>query len=1044
MQDNKQGGKSVYFKNSDCKITFKMLQVMREKIVILLMMLYAAVATAQINITRNDSDIFSLRNDFWAGFNSEIHGDLDSGADNHIAAFRRFEDFWLPRLTNHEGKFNAAIQANYEYVQSQEAEPETAPVCKPANWQSLGPAGNGLGGIGRLNCLAFSPHDADVLYAGSANGGVWKYSKSANDWEQLNTDTKLERLGISHIAVDPVLNPANNKEILYVCTGDNTGLVSYSAGIYRSRNGGATWHPINGGDMQQIVTSPFLQYVHQVLLDPYDDDVMYAATSKGIYKCANRQGVSPNSPIWTKVYPIGWEEPVFSMDFEPGSNGQVIYATGYTVVKSSDYGATWTIIATAISGLNLTSYPLNPPAFPGTCIQKSKLIVADNNKMYVLFVVQANQCSYHFGICSWYKFFSFNFITQQFTIKNYITNCNPNLVSNKADRIAIAVSPYNSNHLYAGDVDFYYTTNGGGYWIDLGYCSHVDYHDIQFDPHDNNYLYLAHDGGCSRMHITSTYPIPFNCTEINGSATHGLSIAKIYNFGSSVQDPNMIAIGTQDDGLKLLRNNAWQSVYLSDCFEQYIDYSDYRNMLSIYYRNLTKNVNDFTNGGLPFFISASSDVHPVINGSKVSGGAWGRCFNIVQHPAQNNKIYFGGHNVYRNDNFSFANPQFNKNTWTQISDFKNEFTMGLYQEISSMKMAPSNPSVIYVAFTAVDNGFSCDKSRLFKTTVGGGTGNWVDITPPAPGCPYITDVEVSASDPFHIWVTYSGYTSNLKVKESFDGGINWFDNNSGLPNLPVNCIEYEAGSNDGVYIGTDVGVYYKNNSMNEWARFMDNCAGGDAIPNTIVNELEINYGINKIRAGTYGRGLWESDLVCPADWNLQLTGSVNGNEWKEAQNDIYSDQEILSGKVTNRAGNAVELNAGFIADALANNNLVYKAFIHPCNKPGNSPLPRMATPYDPEELLSSNSERENLKQDLMIYPNPTTSILQISFKDNPVNGSILIYNSEGRLVFKIENVSTLNYEINLEQYKSGLYLLKFMSLAEEVVILKKFIKQNKN
>ena len=248
-------------------------------------------ANSQINVAKNDSDIHTIRDNFWTNFDLKFHSDLDTGADNHVAAFRRFENFWLPRLINHEGKFTAAINASNDYMQSLEEEPESAPPCKPANWQLVGPAGNGLGGIGRMNSLAFSLHDADVLYAGSANGGVWKYYKTANDWQQLNTDNKLKRLGISHIAVDPVLNPSNNKEILYVCTGDNRGLVSYSAGIYRSRNGGATWSPINNGDMQQVVNSPFLEYTNQILLDPYDNDIMYAATSLGIYKCNNRQGM---------------------------------------------------------------------------------------------------------------------------------------------------------------------------------------------------------------------------------------------------------------------------------------------------------------------------------------------------------------------------------------------------------------------------------------------------------------------------------------------------------------------------------------------------------------------------------------------------------------------------------------------------------------------------------------------------------------------------------------------------------------------------------
>jgi hypothetical protein len=57
-----------------------------------------------------------------------------------------------------------------------------------------------------------------------------------------------------------------------------------------------------------------------------------------------------------------------------------------------------------------------------------------------------------------------------------------------------------------------------------------------------------------------------------------------------------------------------------------------------------------------------------------------------------------------------------------------------------------------------------------------------------------------------------------------------------------------------LYIGTDVGVYHKDNTMNDWVPYMNN------LPNVVVNELEINYNTQKIVAATFGRGVWESGL----------------------------------------------------------------------------------------------------------------------------------------------------------------------------------------
>ena len=89
---------------------------------------------------------------------------------------------------------------------------------------------------------------------------------------------------------------------------------------------------------------------------------------------------------------------------------------------------------------------------------------------------------------------------------------------------------------------------------------------------------------------------------------------------------------------------------------------------------------------------------------------------------------------------------------------------------------------------------------------------------------------------------------------SDDGGLNWINISSGLPNLPVNCIIYTNNLNDAIYVGTDVGVYYRDGSMTSWTPFMT------GLPNVVVNDFEIFYPTSKIRAGTYGRGVWQSDL----------------------------------------------------------------------------------------------------------------------------------------------------------------------------------------
>ncbi|WP_339611939.1 T9SS type A sorting domain-containing protein, partial [uncultured Planktosalinus sp.] len=96
-----------------------------------------------------------------------------------------------------------------------------------------------------------------------------------------------------------------------------------------------------------------------------------------------------------------------------------------------------------------------------------------------------------------------------------------------------------------------------------------------------------------------------------------------------------------------------------------------------------------------------------------------------------------------------------------------------------------------------------------------------------------------------------------------DGGQNWEAVNAGLPNFQSLALEWQDNQLDGLYLGMNYGVYYIDNTFEEWQVFSNN------LPNVIVNELEINYSENKIYAATYGRGLWVSPVY---------DGVLNSNE----------------------------------------------------------------------------------------------------------------------------------------------------------------------
>jgi hypothetical protein len=106
----------------------------------------------------------------------------------------------------------------------------------------------------------------------------------------------------------------------------------------------------------------------------------------------------------------------------------------------------------------------------------------------------------------------------------------------------------------------------------------------------------------------------------------------------------------------------------------------------------------------------------------------------------------------------------------------------------------------------------------------------------------------------HVFVTTSGYVANDKVFVSTTGGTAWTNITQNLPNLPADCIAIDTSTLGAIFVGTDIGVYYTDSFHTGWALYQT------GLPNVIVDDLNINYGNYKIRAATYGRGVWECYL----------------------------------------------------------------------------------------------------------------------------------------------------------------------------------------
>ncbi|MDQ3100351.1 MAG: hypothetical protein M3R08_03115, partial [Bacteroidota bacterium] len=375
--------------------------------------------------------------------------------------------------------------------------------------------------------------------------------------------------------------------------------------------------------------------------------------------------------------------------------------------------------------------------------------------------------------------------------------------------MALAVDPLEPNVIYIGGINVWKSTDGGSSWTirshwiypsSIGY-THADIHFLEVL---NNRVYCGSDGGVFLSEDAGH-------TWQDRSA--GLDITQFYRLGGSELIPDLVMAGAQDNGSNQFVNADWTHVYGGDGMEAAVDIFDPYIIYTSSQRGGLKRSDD---GGFSFVDIA---------GSIYEEGAWVTPF--VLDPLQPMNLIAGYKNLWHSD--------FLGEYWEQITFWNDE------EFVRCIAYAPMHQGVIYAA-----------RNDLVQRSLDGGS-TWENFLP---GLPELspTSIAVDHFDAMHVWISFSGTSPNEKVYESLNGGFTWINRSAGLPNIPANSIVIQPYSSDAVYLGTDMGVFYMNDMEPQWQIF------GEGLPNVVVSELEINVTTGKLRAATYGRGIWQADL----------------------------------------------------------------------------------------------------------------------------------------------------------------------------------------
>jgi hypothetical protein len=284
-------------------------------------------------------------------------------------------------------------------------------------------------------------------------------------------------------------------------------------------------------------------------------------------------------------------------------------------------------------------------------------------------------------------------------------------------------------------------------------------------------------------------------------------VTQFYKIGTSVHESKTLLAGSQDNGTMFMEKGSWDGFTGGDGMECLIDYSDPNLMVSSSQYGY-------------FYKVTNGNPRPFINSNTTGeSGRW--VSPIAQDPTHPNTFYAGFNSLWRTTNAA---------TWENISG-------NLGASLSEI-VVPRLSGGIFI--------YAANPSRFFRSLDRGVS--WESL-PFANGQGSFYDLEVVDNNPNLLYAAHQ-----YGVYKTTDAGNTWTDISAGLPSIPVTSIVHQKGGPEALYAGTSLGIYYTDSTMNTWIPFMD------GLPNVSISELEISYCAGKLRAATFGRGVWESDL----------------------------------------------------------------------------------------------------------------------------------------------------------------------------------------
>ena len=733
---------------------------------------------------------------------------------------------------------------------------------------------------GRTRAMLWDPNDptGNKVWGGSVTGGLWyndNITLAISQWQSV--DAFWSNLSVSCITYDP-----NNTQTFYIGTGEaQTALLTYREssgvgyGILTSTDGGDTWDWIESTKDWAFVTDVVVRNENGV-------SVIYAGVASGQY-----HGVHMSEPTdglfrsdnggesWQQVLPniTGLDIPYTPADIKLGADNRIyvgssqnVNGQGGATILYSDEGTegSWTVNEDYRQQIEqgMGQYTLPGRVMLATAASDENVVYAIIGGGYI------DEYPYYHGV------FALRSDNKGESWSSMAKPDNGSWASLSWHAFVISVDPNDPDKVFCGGLDQWKSNNGGNSW-----------------NHVSDWAMMYYGGGDDYLHADQHVALykPGSSSE----AIFGTDGGAFYTNNAAAEYPDF-----QE------RNNRYNTLQFYSCAIKSTAGSE----------ELLGGLQD--NGSLWF------DGSPVGINDMVQGGDGGFCFFDENEPnIAYTSVYYNRYNVYVNGNQTnylndqigtFVNP--GDLDWKDNIMFNNavDYSGNNSNKIQLYSNLPNNGnssyftintgSIAYFSAITYSQHSEVGSPTIFVGTNAGQLFKVNNASTSEPQTNNITGAEfpdgsissiaIGGSEDT-LMVTFSNY-GVPSVWQSYDGGENWNNIESNLPDMPVRWAIYHPQNSKQVMLATELGIWTSIEASAEEVEWVPDVSG---MGNVRVDMLRMRQADNTVVAATHGRGLHTTV------WPIDL--SVGTNELADTEIKIYpnpaTDKIIVSAESTLRS-----------------------------------------------------------------------------------------------------------------------------------------------